>query len=98
MIQDETLIPLRDARDSIPGRPTYRTVSRWCREGVNGVRLESVLIGRDRYTSVPAIDRFRDQLVRLQNVIEPEANTVARRIRTMRIRLRELYDSLGVRF
>jgi hypothetical protein len=40
------------------GRTHQRTGFRWALQGLSGVRLETVLIGGNRYTSVPALERF----------------------------------------
>ncbi|MEO2046022.1 MAG: DUF1580 domain-containing protein [Pirellulales bacterium] len=55
---DETLITPAQATKKLPGRPSLRTVWRWMQRGVKGHRLESVLIGGRRYTSVEAGVRF----------------------------------------
>ena len=45
------------------GRTPHRdTISRWARLGCRGVRLESVLLGGRRYTSLEAIERFITKL------------------------------------
>ncbi len=42
-----------------PGsRPSYTTWWRWCRRGVRGVKLETVLLGGRRYTSEAAMKDF----------------------------------------
>ena len=58
----ETLVALRHARGSIPGKRGQRvsisTMHRWHRHGLRGIRLETVLVAGVRYTSIEAIDRF----------------------------------------
>ena len=42
-----------------PGsRPSYTTWWRWCRRGVRGIKLETVLLGGRRYTSETAVKEF----------------------------------------
>lgn len=57
-IENESLLTLAQAAKRIPGRPSLRTVWRWCLKGVDGHRLENVKVGSRRYTSVEAIRRF----------------------------------------
>ena len=40
------------------------TLYRWCRRGINGVRLEYIRIGRNMATSREALDRFFFELAR----------------------------------
>jgi hypothetical protein len=54
----ERLLTLPQACREIHGRPSLRTLWRWVNQGVNGNRLESILIGSRRYTSSEAIVRF----------------------------------------
>lgn len=55
---NETLISLTEAARRLPGRPNITTVWRWRNRGVRGVRLETILSGGRRFTSVEAIARF----------------------------------------
>ncbi len=55
----ENVIPFNAARAHIPGRrPNLSTLHRWRLHGVRGRRLETLLIGGRRFTSVEAIARF----------------------------------------
>lgn len=61
-IQQEHLVSLKEASKHLPkrnGKRThYSTVFRWATKGARGRKLESVLIGGMRYTSIEAFDRF----------------------------------------
>jgi Protein of unknown function (DUF1580) len=57
-IANEHLCRLVDAPMEIPSKPHISTVVRWTRQGVKGVRLETVVIGGRRFTSLEAIQRF----------------------------------------
>lgn len=61
-IQSETLLQLREVptwTDENLGRRVHiSTVFRWRQRGARGVKLETVLIGGNRYTSVEALHRF----------------------------------------
>jgi hypothetical protein len=57
-IHSEELRTLRQAAASLPGTPAPSTTWRWSRRGVRGIRLETVVIGGTRYTSLEALSRF----------------------------------------
>ena len=63
---NEHLLTLTEATSFIPGqngkRPSVSTVWRWCRKGLNGVRLEYVRCGRKILTSREALSRFIKRL------------------------------------
>ena len=66
-IATEQVVTLTDACKSLPQRrggkrPALPTLYRWTAEGCNGVRLESIMVGATRCTSVEAIQRFCDAL------------------------------------
>ena len=46
----------------VPSRPHVATLYRWWRRGVRGIKLETVVIGGRRYTSLEALQRFADRL------------------------------------
>ncbi len=56
----ETLLSFSDAVKRLPGKSHISTLHRWRLHGVCGVKLETALIGRRRFTSVEAIQRFSD--------------------------------------
>ena len=62
----EPLISIRDAAASFPSiggrKQATSTVYRWCRHGINGIRLEYVRVGRSMATSRNALDRFLRRL------------------------------------
>ncbi|MEI8371872.1 MAG: DUF1580 domain-containing protein [Planctomycetota bacterium] len=43
-------------------RPNVATIYRWMMNGVRGIRLESIVVGGTRCTSVEAMQRFFDTL------------------------------------
>lgn len=59
---DADLLTLAEAAALLPGqngkRPSISTLWRWCRHGLNGVRLEYVRCGRKMLTSRQALCRF----------------------------------------
>ena len=57
-VSRETLIPFGKAPGHIPGRPHVSTLHRWRMRGVRGRKLESVVCGGRRFTSIQAIHRF----------------------------------------
>lgn len=58
-VDNEKLISFAQATKILPGRPNITTVWRWRNRGVKGVRLETILSGGRRFTSVEAIRRFQ---------------------------------------
>jgi len=59
---DETLIPLKAACRLVPGRSAkgiaVTTIYRWALRGCRGTRLQTAMVGGQRYTSHEALDRF----------------------------------------
>lgn len=65
-INSETLVRFADAK-SLPGRPNSTNLAHWAKNGIraeNGklVFLDTVKIGRSRFTSREAFTRFSQQL------------------------------------
>lgn len=63
-MQREAKLTLTQAAKRSPGRPHASTVWRWCRAGLNGVRLEYVRFGRRIFTSAEALERFVEALAK----------------------------------
>lgn len=57
-LKREQPIPMNEACNHIPGRPSRATVWRWALRGVRKNLLDTVLIGARRYTTAEAIERF----------------------------------------
>ena len=55
-------VPLREARRLLPGPVSLTTLHRWKDRGINGVRLQTVLIGGRRYVSRRALETFIAQV------------------------------------
>ena len=60
-LQTETVVSIAEAVRYIPGRPSLATVWRWVLSGTRAGKLDSILIGGRRFTSVEAIQRFAQQ-------------------------------------
>jgi hypothetical protein len=68
----EKLVAVKDSQDLFPfrrrkkkdepekSRVSVATIMRWISAGVDGIRLESLLLGHVRYTSEEAVGRFLD--------------------------------------
>jgi hypothetical protein len=54
----DELLSLKEASATIPGRPHFVSLHRWCKEGLRGVRLSTVLVGGTRYTTKRALNAF----------------------------------------
>ena len=61
-VENEKLVTFAQATKVLPGRPNITTVWRWRNRGVRGVKLETILSGGRRFTSLEAIRRFQDQV------------------------------------
>jgi hypothetical protein len=57
-IKAETVIPIAEAPKHFPGHPNVSSIYRWFGKGSRGARLETIVVGAKRYTSVEAIGRF----------------------------------------
>lgn len=57
-IHDESLVPVNKIPNHVPDRPHVATCWRWINRGCRGVKLETVLVGGKRYTSLEALQRF----------------------------------------
>jgi hypothetical protein len=67
--ETETLMSLAQAAKRLPrrndGRPVHpATIARWTRQGIAGVKLEAIRLGRQWYTSIEACQRFFEALTR----------------------------------
>jgi hypothetical protein len=73
----EDYLTLTEAAKLIPGREPGKRISvgtiwRWCKRGVrNGIRLQSVLIGQQRYTTKLWLQEFIDAVTK---TAEPVGN------------------------
>lgn len=66
-IEQEEILPLAEAAKLLPRRRAGRkahpsSLYRWANNGLRGVRLETLQVGGTLCTSVPAMQRFFDQL------------------------------------
>ena len=59
-IQTETLVPVAKIPSHVPGRPHVATCWRWVQRGCRGVKLETLLVGGKRFTSLEALQRFAE--------------------------------------
>jgi hypothetical protein len=58
----EVLFRVKDAVEKASGRtPHAATIHRWVKRGVRGIKLETVILGGLRFTSVEAVHRFMDR-------------------------------------
>jgi hypothetical protein len=74
-LQTEQLLLLANACDVVPGRPHVSTLIRWWRDGVRGVKLETVVVGGRRFTSIEAVHRFISRLSEPRSVRNATAIT-----------------------
>lgn len=62
MVAPAEAIPIAKARKHIPGRPGTSTVWRWVLYGCRGIKLDSFLVGGQRFTTRAAIEKFSRDL------------------------------------
>ncbi len=89
-IVTETVIPIAGAPQHIPGRPSVATVWRWVLSGTRAGKLESILIGGRRFTSVESIQRFAEQSTAAANGDATPVRTSRQRDRAIAAAEREL--------
>ena len=66
-IQTETVITPSKATHFCPERrrgvkPNPATIWRWMQQGVRGIKLESIMVGATRCTSIESLQRFFNRL------------------------------------
>jgi hypothetical protein len=91
-ISSEQLVPISQAHQHVPGRPHKSTLWRWILKGVRGQRLETVVAGGRRFTSVEAIERF------CRNLTDPSKPTPAEsRLHKARVKAADRFlDAAGI--
>jgi hypothetical protein len=57
-VEAEKLLSLSEAAELLPNRPHVSTLWRWCRRGVKGVRLRTLIVGGRRYTTPSFLEDF----------------------------------------
>lgn len=89
----ETLVNFQHAGRHIPGNPALCTLHRWRLSGVRKTKLETLLVGGIRYTSVEAISRF----IAAQNASEPPAPSItAKQRRTQAESAMKVLEAAGI--
>ena len=61
-LSHENTVTLTGLSKHIPTRPHVSTIWRWHKVGIRGRRLETVIVGGRRVTSLEAFQRFADGL------------------------------------
>jgi hypothetical protein len=89
----ETVFPVTEAPEHIPGGPSQASVWRWVLTGVGGVKLESILIGGKRFTSAESIQRFCDRRTAAADGDTPPNQTQRQREREITAAERESIEA-----
>ena len=92
-IGNETVIPIAEAPQHIPGRPSLATVWRWVLTGTRAGKLESFLVGGRRFTSLESIQRFAQQSTAVANGCIPPSRTSRQREREISRAEREAIEA-----
>jgi len=98
-ISTEEVLTFSEACKRIPSRrrgkaPNIATLYRWTNQGIRGVRLEYVMVGGTRCTSVEALQRFFDRLTEraeerlLEPPVKPRSATRCKQIEAAERRLK----------
>ena len=79
-IATETVLSLSEAREKLPrrrknARPDLATMYRWWRQGIRGIRLETIMVGATRCTSIEALQRFFNALTAAAEGSKPAPQT-----------------------
>ncbi len=77
-LDNETLITFSQAVRMFPGHMSPNTVARWALHGTRGAILESIKVGRQRFTSKEAVHRFIYHLSERPARREPAPNAMQR--------------------
>jgi hypothetical protein len=95
-LENETPLTFAQVTKIEPGRPNITTVWRWRNRGCRGIKLETVLSGGRRFTSVEALRRFHERVTAAADG-EPIANGETPRQRKRAItRAEKRAQELGV--
>lgn len=94
-ISREQMVSLKEASRHLPGRPHYATVWRWATRGTKYGRLETAVIGGQRYTSIESLQRFAEASTQAANGDRPEPRTSAQRERAVEAAEKKLAE-MGV--
>lgn len=92
-LANETSIAVGDTPAVCPGKPHKSTVWRWVLKGVRGIRLETIVVGGKRYTTIEAIERFIAATTAKANGEPTPLRTPRQRQRAIERAERELSDA-----
>lgn len=90
--QNESILTFSQAARSLPGTTHISTIHRWRLRGIRGVKLESCLIGGNRYTSKEALHRFVNATTKAADGIEANCKKSERTCRPSS----KLLDDAGI--
>lgn len=88
-IRNETVIPIGQAPKHFPGRPNVSSIYRWFGKGSRGAKLETIVVGAKRFTSIEAIERFIEATTRNSPGAAPQPARPTSRQREAAIRRAE---------
>ena len=70
--EKESILSFKQAAEYVPRGVHYNTICQWADNGVKGVILDSIRIGRRRFTSKEAIQRFIEEKTQEHEPLMPE--------------------------
>jgi hypothetical protein len=97
-ILKERPIPIKDFAAEVPGRDGkpihWITLGQWCRRGVRGIVLESVVVGNQRCVTRESYARFVEAVTRAANGESPQLAVGGRTRPELNRAVRESVDKL----
>lgn len=98
-IQTERVLSLSDATKTLPSLDGRRihpsTIWRWCKQGLGGIHLEYLRLGRRLVTTEEAIGRFAQRLAEADDVPAGPKLTTEPKRRTSQQRQRDISRAEG---
>jgi hypothetical protein len=94
-VTSEQLLTLSEATRLLPGRVHVSTVHRWRLRGVQGIHLETAVVGGRRYTSREALARFSEAVTAARDGISISIRSPAARERAV-IRAERELEAAGI--
>jgi len=92
-VTNEGLLTLSEAARMLPGRVHVSTLHRWRLRGVQGVHLDTAVVGGRRYTSREALARFSEAVTAARDGSPIPIRSAASRERAIRRSEKELEEA-----
>jgi len=77
----EKPLPFKLATKKLPGKPGLATLHRWRLNGIDGVKLETFLLGGRRCTTMEAFTRFCEAVTAARDKKPPQTRTTREKMK-----------------